>query len=115
MECAKAKDYDFEDVCETGATGCEETCIWSMEQLWNILSGVRRGLWLCCNELHVVIGLVRTLTDSVAGNEFSPAEPQSLHHHHSSNMAHNTFFGTLPLSGIHLSFFIVSIFVSVLV
>ena len=59
MEYAEAKDYDFEDVCETGATGCEETCIRSTEQLWNILSGVRRGL--CCNELHVVIGLVRTL------------------------------------------------------
>jgi len=52
MECVEAKDYGFEDVCETGATGCEETCIWSMEQLWNILSGVRRGL--CCNELHCV-------------------------------------------------------------
>jgi hypothetical protein len=52
MECVEAKGYDFEDVCETGATGCEETCIWSVGQLWNISSGVRRGL--CCNELHVV-------------------------------------------------------------
>jgi hypothetical protein len=98
MECAEAKDYDFEDVCETGAIGCGETCIWSMEQLWNILSSVRRGL--CCNKLHWV---------GENSNLFGGWKRIL------SCRAAIPFLGTLPLSGIHLSFFIVSIFVSVLV
>ena len=101
MEYAEAKDYDFEDVCETGATGCEETCIWCVGQLWNISSGVRRGL--CCNELHVVKLVIGE--SSIRWLETNSLLPSSRLQPHVRDilfqrcrMAHNTFFGTLPLS-----------------